>query len=275
VVVGATLFAAVEGRSPFQREGQLSTLTAIVSEAPPDAPHAGALGPVIEQLLAKDPAERPSAAETRLLLQEAALAEQEITPAREQMSSTVPAPPVPKQPQLLDHRERGSGAAQAAPEPATTARRPWALVILTALALLGVAAGGLYLLLPDRPSESTVAPPVSTDGSTADRSEASSPSPATTPARSPSPTAQATTSRGGSTLGRSAVPAGFRMVADPSGFRIAIPDGWTRSRTDTRTYFKDPAGGRYLMVDQTTDPKPDALTDWQRQEVSVSQRLSG
>jgi hypothetical protein len=65
------------------------------------------------------------------------------------------------------------------------------------------------------------------------------------------------------------------MLTDPSGFRIAIPNGWTRSRTDTRTYFNDPASGRYLMVDQTTDPKPDAYTDWQRQEVSVAQRLSG
>jgi hypothetical protein len=72
-----------------------------------------------------------------------------------------------------------------------------------------------------------------------------------------------------------AVPAGFRLFKDPSGFRVAIPNGWTRSRIDTRTYFKEPGGRRFLQVDQTTRPKPDALTDWQRQEEFVSQRLTG
>src|SRR6185436_14424759 len=71
------------------------------------------------------------------------------------------------------------------------------------------------------------------------------------------------------------VPAGFHLFNDPSGFQVAIPDGWTRSRISTRTYFKEPGGRRFLQVDQTTQPKADALADWRRQEVAVSQRFSG
>jgi hypothetical protein len=171
--------------------------------------------------------------------------------------------------------------------------------------LLAIGAAGLYLLSPD-PSGST--PPGTeaadeqggaprTGGSDeAARQQATSPPAATT---SPSPQPRRTansgtgTSRTGSGTGATAgtgsggsggsggaggaaaVPAGFRMFTDPSGFRIAIPNGWTRSRTDTRTYFREPGGRRFLMVDQTTNPKPDALADWQRQEPGVAQRLSG
>jgi serine/threonine protein kinase len=67
--LGATLYAAVEGRSPFQRDGQLSTLSALISEDPPPAPNAGALAPAIERLLSKAPGERPTIAQTRALLE--------------------------------------------------------------------------------------------------------------------------------------------------------------------------------------------------------------
>ncbi|MDQ0813748.1 putative Ser/Thr protein kinase [Streptomyces sp. B3I7] len=62
--LGVLLHTAVQGRSPFRRENTLSTLRAVVDEAPP-APHrAGPLTPVIEGLLRKDPAERTSAERT-------------------------------------------------------------------------------------------------------------------------------------------------------------------------------------------------------------------
>ena len=67
--LGATLYAAVEGSSPFRRTSTWSTLTAIVVEPLPEARRAGALGPVLEQLMHKDPAQRPDArAAARLLL---------------------------------------------------------------------------------------------------------------------------------------------------------------------------------------------------------------
>ena len=60
--LGATLFAAVEGHGPFeQRGGAITTMSAIINEDAPDAPHAGALGPVIAALLRREPADRPDA----------------------------------------------------------------------------------------------------------------------------------------------------------------------------------------------------------------------
>jgi eukaryotic-like serine/threonine-protein kinase len=63
--LGATLFTAVEGDSPFRRDGQLPTLAAVVTQDAPPAEHAGALRPVLAGLLARDPADRPTAAEAR------------------------------------------------------------------------------------------------------------------------------------------------------------------------------------------------------------------
>jgi eukaryotic-like serine/threonine-protein kinase len=56
--LGATLYTAVEGRSPFGRGCPVATLAAVVDEPPPRFVRAGPLGPVIEGLLAKDPRRR-------------------------------------------------------------------------------------------------------------------------------------------------------------------------------------------------------------------------
>ena len=60
--LGATLFAAVEGHGPFERRGgAITTMSAIINEEAPEAPTAGALGPVIAALLRREPADRPDA----------------------------------------------------------------------------------------------------------------------------------------------------------------------------------------------------------------------
>jgi serine/threonine protein kinase len=69
--LGATLFTAVEGDAPFRRDGQLPTLAAVVTQAAPPAEHAGPLRPLLAGLLARDPADRPTAAEARAQLVEA------------------------------------------------------------------------------------------------------------------------------------------------------------------------------------------------------------
>jgi serine/threonine protein kinase len=66
--LGATLYAAVEGRQPFDGTTSLSTLDAEKNEAPPPAPHAGFLGPVIRGLLTKDPDRRLDSSEAHLYL---------------------------------------------------------------------------------------------------------------------------------------------------------------------------------------------------------------
>ncbi|MET8860928.1 serine/threonine-protein kinase, partial [Streptomyces sp. NPDC004579] len=59
--LGVLLYAAVEGNSPFRQPTPLSTLRAIVDEPLPPPRRAGPLAPVLDGLLAKDPAERTSA----------------------------------------------------------------------------------------------------------------------------------------------------------------------------------------------------------------------
>ncbi|MEV6481926.1 protein kinase [Streptomyces sp. NPDC051576] len=67
--LGATLYAAVEGTSPFRRTSTYSTLTAIVSEPLPEAHRAGPLDPVLRQLMDKRPESRPGAEQARELLE--------------------------------------------------------------------------------------------------------------------------------------------------------------------------------------------------------------
>jgi len=60
--LGATIYAAVEGHGPFdKRGGAITTMSAIINEDAPEAPAAGALGPVIAALLRREPADRPDA----------------------------------------------------------------------------------------------------------------------------------------------------------------------------------------------------------------------
>ncbi|MFD6287141.1 protein kinase [Streptomyces sp. NPDC060205] len=56
--LGATLYATVEGRGPFDRHGEYATLTALLSEEPTPPQRAGELAPVLHGLLVKDPVRR-------------------------------------------------------------------------------------------------------------------------------------------------------------------------------------------------------------------------
>ncbi|MFJ4278062.1 protein kinase [Streptomyces massasporeus] len=70
--LGATLYTAVEGRSPFRRTTPLTTMQAVVEEEAAELQHAGPLTPVIVSLLRKDPNTRPDVSEAEQMLAEAA-----------------------------------------------------------------------------------------------------------------------------------------------------------------------------------------------------------
>ncbi|MER6107588.1 protein kinase domain-containing protein [Streptomyces hirsutus] len=78
--LGVLLYAAVEGRSPFRRTTPESTLAAITAEDTPEPKQAGALGPLIVRLLAKDPEERPDAEEVAGVLEAATRGWAELEP---------------------------------------------------------------------------------------------------------------------------------------------------------------------------------------------------
>ncbi|MDP9398812.1 MAG: serine/threonine protein kinase [Actinomycetota bacterium] len=69
--LGATLYAAVEGAPPFVRPDAVATLQAVLNDPVPAPRRAGALTPVLEGLLVRDPAQRLDPPRVRQLLQRA------------------------------------------------------------------------------------------------------------------------------------------------------------------------------------------------------------
>ena len=70
--LGATLYAAVEGKPPYAKSSPMATLTALATEPPRPPTRAGALGPVLAALLEKDPLRRADAGTAERLLEQAA-----------------------------------------------------------------------------------------------------------------------------------------------------------------------------------------------------------
>lgn len=120
--LGATLYAAVEGAAPFRRTSTWSTLNAIVVEPLPEPLRAGALGPVLRELMHKDPAQRPDA-DTAARLLSAVAAGQDTGTSTVSLGTVPPAAPDPatRVPTVLNaapHRPDGFGpAAPQAPAP--------------------------------------------------------------------------------------------------------------------------------------------------------------
>ncbi|MET9514270.1 serine/threonine-protein kinase [Streptomyces sp. NPDC002994] len=172
--LGATLYAAVEGGSPFRRTSTWSTLTAIVQDPLPEPRRAGPLGPVLQQLMSKDPAQRPDAQEAARLL--AAVAAGEDTAAlggvSQQNGPYGGAHREPTVRNVLRHQPEGFGPA-VSPQPARSApagpaaapapvpaREPRPGRGRTALVAAGVAAvllagGGVTYVLTDRTEQAS------------------------------------------------------------------------------------------------------------------------
>lgn len=123
--LGATLYATVEGRSPYARESAMATLMALATE-PPDPPElAGLLAPVLTGLLRHDPEARLTAAEVdRRLRMIIATADGEPAVVDRERSLTVPAPRRTRQ----DPKPAEVAAMSAAGAPPAARSVPQALV---------------------------------------------------------------------------------------------------------------------------------------------------
>ncbi|HEX6450731.1 MAG TPA: protein kinase [Trebonia sp.] len=131
--LGATLYAAVQGRGPYEeRGGAITTMSAIINEDAPPASSAGPLSPLIAALLRRNPVARPTAASAaRMFAGVLPLLPEVPRPARRTptlASATVPssAPAgATSQDAVRDPGEESDGAAPAAAEkdapPASTA----------------------------------------------------------------------------------------------------------------------------------------------------------
>jgi serine/threonine protein kinase len=93
--LGATLYAAVEGRPPYDKGEAMATLLSVVSEPPAPMLRAGPLEPVLAGLLTKDPTRRATIPQARRDL-EAVRAQRGPTPAAPPPEA--PAAPQPRRP---------------------------------------------------------------------------------------------------------------------------------------------------------------------------------
>ncbi|WP_052424196.1 serine/threonine-protein kinase [Nonomuraea candida] len=141
--LGATLYTAVEGRSPHERGMALATMHAVLTDEPDPATHAGPLTDVIMGLLVKEPVQRLTYEETQRMLRRA-LAEMSVEPVAPPVAPSppprtaqFPAPqfPAPQFPAAQEPQVPAEPQRPAAPPPAkpkrtgpAKARRPYAPV---------------------------------------------------------------------------------------------------------------------------------------------------
>ncbi|WP_457755441.1 protein kinase domain-containing protein [Streptomyces scabiei] len=119
--LGATLCAALGGRSPFARATTLATLHAVLYEEPELPPAAGALHDILAALLAKQPESRPGVPELTETLRRLATNPAAAT------RTTEPWPPGAQEPAGSAGTATGtaaSGLAEPATRPAAGATRP-------------------------------------------------------------------------------------------------------------------------------------------------------
>ncbi|MBO3745412.1 protein kinase [Streptosporangiaceae bacterium NEAU-GS5] len=98
--LGATLYAAVEGKAPHERGIPVVTLHAVLNDDPEPATHAGGLGPLLDRMLRKDPADRPTHDEIAQTLRRAL--EPEPRPEPEQEREPEPVQQTRRLPDLTD-----------------------------------------------------------------------------------------------------------------------------------------------------------------------------
>jgi eukaryotic-like serine/threonine-protein kinase len=312
--LGACLYAAVEGRPPFERDGALASLTAVVTDEPDPPTRAGPLWPVISALLRKDPDQRLSAEEAEQQLQPLAEPETEDEPQPQPELSASPlastpqpeaeppeagSPPPPRPTGPLPATGNTEGGRAAAPEAASpeTARpeagqpeaaqpeaappgpaQPavalpadgpahaaagWSrprVVLAAAAAAVVIAAVVVSLVLTSANSPGShraAGPPARSSSAPASTRPAASPSPTVSPKTSPSASASG---------GTGAVPAGFYRFTNSTGFSIAVPKGWQIQHQGHYVYVRDPSdSGVFLLIDQSDQPQPNALSDWKAQ----------
>jgi eukaryotic-like serine/threonine-protein kinase len=276
--LGATLYTAVEGRSPFRRTSPISTMQAVVAEEPPTPERAGALAPVIVALLRKEPSERPTAAEAERMLMEAM---EGRTPRAAQ--AYVPTQQVPEEDLQALSVPDGSTARLPNPAPPTTyapahpaytpatatgrGRSRWrtTLVVVAAAALLGTGAGLVAMKYVQTEESSQAGTGSGAQGT--GRPETPAPS-------GPAPSASATTEDTKPPLQE--IPDGWRRVDDPAGFSLVVPIGWTRQTDGSQIDYTPDNGAHRIRI--SIDPEPDFANSYAHMlsiEKDLAKRLPG
>jgi tRNA A-37 threonylcarbamoyl transferase component Bud32 len=236
--LGATLYAACEGRPPYQRTDAVSVLAAILTEDPAPSRNAGPLRPVLHGLLQRDPGHRMSAETAAGLLAQIA-AGTATSPGPPGYAPPPTAPYVPSVPPPhagTPHIPYG----HATPQPYQSRKGTTTGLFITigVLATAVVVLAGVLIL---RSVNDTTSPP-GPDGSTAQARQQGANTQAPPGGTSASPSASPTGGHG--------LPAGWRRGSGP-GFTIGVPAGWRRSVEGRCVFWRDPSSAAYLQVDRT------------------------
>ncbi len=276
--LGVTLFQALEGTLPFDRPTPVATLTAIVTQELPAPVNAGPMAPLLRELCAKVPQDRPGVDAVRARLRElrdrdgGSAAAAPVTP-------TLVAPVPDEEPEA---EEAVMASAPAAPEPAAgppappaaagrtggrdRSRRRGLAVVAAVFAVLVVVAGATLFVSRNRggepdaglvsqdagaaPPEEESDPPAGEEGAGDDTGGEASPE--EEPEAEPREESEEDQDPWGG---------GLAVHEDSSGFTVEYPEDWTLRRQGHMVYFDNPDGG-YLLIDQTDAPGPDAAQDW-------------
>jgi serine/threonine protein kinase len=298
--LGATLYTAVEGRPPFDRDSAVATLAALVMDDPDAPERAGPLWPLIRGLLERDPAHRPGPEAVADTLR--AIADgvepppyepaERAEPAEPPPAETPPSVPRPRPPldeALAAPVEEDEPPVEPEPEEGTasvdepTASPSYAEATGTvsttrsnprrALVALMTVAAVLAVVLVGWAATSLVGDGKHTRRSAQHAGTTPSGS-AARPSTTPSPTQRSPTSPPASPT-TAALPSGYHWHHDSTGFSIAVPDGWSASHHGHYLYVEDPKSSRLLIIDQSDTPKSDPLADWREQESARKGGFSG
>ncbi|WP_190852627.1 serine/threonine-protein kinase [Actinomadura sp. RB99] len=219
--LGATLYAAVEGRRPFERPDIYALMGALLREDPDPVRRAGPLEPVLRGLLRRDPQERLGYDEAERLLR--AIAAQP-TPGPAAPGPNPPGPLPNPEPRGLNATlgQGGEGTQPPGPAPGPEppplpepppprpARRRWELIVPAGIfAVALVAAAVVFAVFVDGGGNG---------------------GPRGTPSAHPSPSAG------------SGVPPGYHRY-EGSAFVAAVPDGWTADGSGDDVTFTAPGKG--------------------------------
>ncbi|WP_380278828.1 protein kinase [Kitasatospora purpeofusca] len=299
--LGATLYAAVEGDSPFRRTSPLTTLAAVVGDPLPEPRRAGPLGPVLAALMAKDPADRPTADEAARMLAEVqaghTMGFKPVTPVRMPTQSVpvVDRSGEPGEAEEPDGPDEAAGRPAVAPEAVTAARPVAAVAGAEESAAVPAVGAEPTWEVPEGAPTGPVAPGVHADapvrGSAkrrrvllvlavvlavlvagvagarylADREGGDGPGPASAE------------SLPAGADGTPAPPVGYRWVDDPAGFRFPLPDGtpaWQRTSTpDNQIYYSPDNKVHYLQFAVTVGQSVRPLEHMRQMESTVSKSL--
>ena len=239
--LGAVLYLAVEGTTPFDGGGGADPAAAIGGQRPRPAVLAGQLTPVLAALLTKPVAGRPTAAQARRLLARAA--------GRPEDGATITTGRAarPGGPPTLGWGRPGA-AGRVVPERAATHR---AMDPIVRRALL-VAAGSVLLgLLAFAAAVAVTGDPLGV------RARPEQPTAPPTPA--PTTTAPPTTAPPSTVA--AVLPPGWSVYTDQvSGYRVGYPPDWEIVRdNDARTELHDRQGPTFLRLDWHGGTQADPL----------------